>query len=222
MGRGVRRTERARPRAAGWPTWPARPANRPGSPAPTAPAWTLLTASGPVRATWGADVVAASAGDPVTAPTTGDFVRPAALGRRPDHRRGGPAAAYGDRPSQRVRAVRGPGPGRQRRRRRGRRVPRPGAAGGPDRAPARLGLGQRRGAGPRPDQGRSVLGRPRGRSRARRPGRPGSHGARRVGRDRRRAGSAGRAAAPTDAPWPSSAAPERASPRCSTPWSGPS
>jgi ribosome biogenesis GTPase len=35
----------------------------------------LLAAVGPVRATWGADVVAAVAGDPLAVPTTGDWVR---------------------------------------------------------------------------------------------------------------------------------------------------
>jgi ribosome biogenesis GTPase len=35
----------------------------------------LLTATGPVRATWGADLLAGAATDPVQAPTTGDFVR---------------------------------------------------------------------------------------------------------------------------------------------------
>jgi ribosome biogenesis GTPase / thiamine phosphate phosphatase len=35
----------------------------------------LLAADGPVRATWGADVVAAVAGDPLAVPSTGDWVR---------------------------------------------------------------------------------------------------------------------------------------------------
>ena len=35
----------------------------------------VLTRSGPVRVTWGADLIAAGSGDPVAAPTTGDFVR---------------------------------------------------------------------------------------------------------------------------------------------------
>ena len=34
-----------------------------------------LTAGGPVRVTWGADLIAAGSGDPVAGPTTGDFVR---------------------------------------------------------------------------------------------------------------------------------------------------
>ena len=35
----------------------------------------VLTAAGPERVTWGADLLPAAAADPVAAPTTGDFVR---------------------------------------------------------------------------------------------------------------------------------------------------
>ena len=156
------------------------------------------------------------------APTTGDFVRLQHWAGRPGHRRGGAAAAYGDRPGQRVAARRTarcspptstPSPSSSR------SYPEPQVA----RIERLLALAWDSGAAaaPRAHQGRPVLGRRRGRppssaSRSRPAcrctswSRPTGHGLDELpGLLRRRA-----------RPWPWSAAPEPASRRCSTPWSG--